>query len=148
VDTLIRLIVIGITIGSLLFLLRALKRSIQQERRKNEPVWKGFGLSLTLLWMFFLVWFGHGLAQWQEYKSQQEEHGQPAEVSGFIDNFSQATLENWQSEYLQVFAFVVLAGLYIHRGSAESKDGEEEIKAMLRRIERKLDEKEVSTSGS
>ena len=147
-ETFIRLIVIGITVGSFLFLLRALGRSIQQERRQNEPLRKGFGLSLTLLWMFLLVWFGHGLAQWQEYKNQQEEHGQPAEITGFIDNFSQATLENWQSEYLQVFAFVVLAGLYIHRGSAESKDGEEEIKAMLRRIERKLDEKEVSTSGS
>lgn len=94
------------------------------------------------MWLFLLVWFGHGLAQWQEYRSQQEEHGRPAEIAGFVDNFAQATLENWQSEYLQVFAFVVLAGLYIHRGSAESKDGEEEIKAMLRRIERKLDEKE------
>jgi hypothetical protein len=140
--------VVGITLGSFLFLLRALARSIRQERRKNESLREGFGLSLTLLWMFLLVWFGHGLAQWQEYKSQQEEHGQPAEVLGFVDNFGQATLENWQSEYLQVFAFVVLAGLYIHRGSAESKDGEEEIKAMLRRIERKLDDKEISTSGS
>jgi cell division protein FtsB len=142
VETLIRLVVLLITIGSFLFLVRALSRSIEQERRKNEPLRKGFGLSLTLLWLFLLVWFGHGLAQWQEYRSQQEEHGRPAEIAGFVDNFAQATLENWQSEYLQVFAFVVLAGLYIHRGSAESKDGEEEIKAMLRRIERKLDEKE------
>ncbi len=145
VETLIRQVVVAITIGSFLFLLRAFARSIEQERRKNDPLRKGFGLSFTLLSMFLAVWFGHGLAQWQEYNSQQDEHGQPAEIGGFVDNFAQATLEDWQSEYLQVLVFVVLAGLYIHRGSAESKDGEEEIKAMLRRIERKLDEKEKAT---
>ena len=47
-------------------------------------------------------------------------------------------MENWQSEFLQLFSFVVLAGLYIHKGSAESKDGEEKLEASLRRIEEKL----------
>lgn len=147
-DTLIRLIVIAITVGSLLFLLWALKRSIEQERRKGEGVWDGFRLSLSLLILFLVVWFGHGLAEWQEYKAEQEEHGQPLELSGYIDTFSKATLENWQSEFLQVFAFVVLAALYIHRGSAESKDGEEELKQMVKRIEQKLEAGEKApTSG-
>lgn len=147
-DTQIRLVVIAITIGSMLFLLKALKRSIDKERRKGETVWESFGLSLSLLILFLVVWFGHGLAEWQEYKSEQEEHGQPVEVTGYIDSFTQSTLENWQSEFLQVFAFVVLAGLYIHRGSAESKDGEDEMKQMLKRIERKLDDNAKATSSS
>ena len=50
----------------------------------------------------------------------------------------QSTFENWQSEFLQLFSFVVLAALYIHKGSAESKDGEEKIEASLRRIEEHL----------
>jgi hypothetical protein len=33
---------------------------------------------------------------------------------------------------------VVLAALYIHKGSSESKDGEEKIEASLRRIEEHL----------
>ena len=37
-----------------------------------------------------------------------------------------------------LFSFVVLAALYIHRGSAESKDGEERLAAALRRIEEHL----------
>jgi hypothetical protein len=51
--------------------------------------------------------------------------------------FAQSTLENWQSEFLQLFAFVVLAALYIHKGSAESKDAET-MEASLRRIEEHL----------
>ncbi|HEX2053426.1 MAG TPA: DUF6766 family protein [Actinomycetota bacterium] len=145
-ETQIRVVVVGITVATLVFLFRALRRSIDEEKRKGETVWKGFGLSLSLLVMFLVVWVGHGLAEWQEYKSEQEAHGQPAEASGYLDTFMKATLENWQSEFLQVFAFVVLAGLYIHRGSAESKDGEEEIKQMLKRIEKKLDAAEQAPS--
>ena len=52
--------------------------------------------------------------------------------------FGQSTLENWQSEFLQLFSFVVLAALYIHKGSAESKDGDEKLEASLRRIEEHL----------
>jgi hypothetical protein len=56
-----------------------------------------------------------------------------------VSVFAQSTLENWQSEFLQLFSFVVLAALYIHKGSAESKDGEERLEAAaLRRIEEHL----------
>ncbi|HEY3483996.1 MAG TPA: DUF6766 family protein, partial [Ilumatobacteraceae bacterium] len=41
-------------------------------------------------------------------------------------------------EFLQLFSFVVLAALFIHKGSAESKDSEEKIEASLRRIEAHL----------
>ena len=46
--------------------------------------------------------------------------------------------ENWQSEFLQLFSFVTLAALYIHKGSAESKDSDEKVEASLRRIEEHL----------
>jgi hypothetical protein len=135
---LFQLIVLLITIGTLGFLLQALVRGIRQERGKNDALWDNFGLSLSLLMLFVITWLGHGLSEWQEYKSEQEEHNQPVELQGYIDAFEKSTFENWQSEFLQLFAFVVLAGLYIHKGSAESKDGEEEIKQRLKRIEKKL----------
>ena len=43
-------------------------------------------------------------------------------------NFS--ILLNWQSEFLQLLAFVVLTTYFIHRGSHESRDGDDELKAM------------------
>jgi hypothetical protein len=125
-------------IGALVFLLFSMARSIRDERNRERSVWREFGLSISLVVLFFGTWVAQGIAQWQTYTDQQLEHGQPTEVGDFFSEFGQATLENWQSEFLQLFAFVVLAALYIHKGSAESKDGEEKIEASLRRIEEKL----------
>ena len=52
--------------------------------------------------------------------------------------FWESTLENWQSEFLQLFSFVVLASLFIHKGSAESKDSDEQMQQSLDRIEKRL----------
>jgi hypothetical protein len=47
--------------------------------------------------------------------------------------------ENWQSEFLQLFSFVVLAAVFIHHGSAESKDSDDRMEAKIDRIVSKLD---------
>ena len=57
--------------------------------------------------------------------------------------FGQSTLENWQSEFLQLFSFVVFSAVLIHRGSAESKDSDDRMEEALQRIEKKLDELEA-----
>src|SRR5687768_10347916 len=127
-----------LALGALLFLIGSLVRSIMVERSGERSVWREFGLGLILAILFFATWVGHGIAEWQTYTDAQREHGQPITGGDFFAQFAQSTLENWQSEFLQLFAFVVLAALYIHRGSAESKDGEENIEASLRRIEEHL----------
>jgi hypothetical protein len=88
--------------------------------------------------LFFLTWVGHAIAEWQVYTDEQRQHGEATEIGDFITEFSQSTLENWQSEFLQLFSFVVLAGLFIYKGSAESKDSGEKVEASLRRIEEHL----------
>ena len=128
-----------LTAGALLFLIGSMARSIQDERTRGRSIWREFGLGLSLMILFFATWVGHGISQWQTFTDDQREHGEFAEIGDFVAEFAQATLENWQSEFLQLFSFVVLAALYIHKGSAESKDGEEKIQASLRRIEEKLD---------
>lgn len=66
---------------------------------------------------------------------------QPVAEGGDLDEFSRSTLENWQSEFLQLFSFVVLSAIFIHHGSAESKDSDDRIENTLRRIEQRLDGK-------
>lgn len=127
-----------LAVASLLFLFAALHRSIHNERSGERSIWREFGLGLTLMTLFLATWFAQGIAEWQTYTDQQREHGQPVEVGDFFTEFGQSTFENWQSEFLQLFAFVVLAALYIHKGSAESKDGTDRLEASLRRIEEKL----------
>ncbi|MGH2794789.1 MAG: DUF6766 family protein [Actinomycetota bacterium] len=131
-------VAIGLALATLLFLIVSMIRSIGNERDRRRSVWREFGLGLSLMIMFFATWIGHGISEWQEYTDAQREHGQPAELGDFASQFTAATLENWQSEFLQLFSFVVMAALYIYKNSAESKDSDEKMEASLRRIEEKL----------
>jgi hypothetical protein len=120
------------------YLVGTLIRSIQNERKTSMRLWKNFGLSLGFCALFFITWGAQGLAQWQEFTDEQREHNEPVEVGDFVASFSQSTLENWQSEFLQLFSFTVMSAVLIHKGSAESKDSDDRIEAALKRIEDKL----------
>jgi hypothetical protein len=132
------IVALSLAFAALGYVIFATIRSIVNERTPHRSVWREFGLGLSLMVLFFGTWIAHGISEWQTFTDEQRSHGETAEVGDFISKFSQATLENWQSEFLQLFAFVVLAALFIHKGSAESKDGDEKLEASLRRIEEKL----------
>jgi hypothetical protein len=127
--------VIVLSLVALGFVVFSMVRSIRNERSRGKSVWKEFGLGIALMILFFATWFAQGIAEWQTYTDDQRAHGESATAGDFISEFAQSTLENWQSEFLQLFAFVSLAALYVHRGSAESKDSDERMEASLRRIE-------------
>ena len=127
-----------LALGALLFVIWSLIRSIINERSGERSVWREFGLGLALTCLFFATWIGQAIAEWQTFTDEQREHGQAVTAGDFFARFAQSTLENWQSEFLQLFAFVVLAALYIHKGSAESKDSDDKMEASLRRIEEHL----------
>ena len=132
------LLATAIALGALLFLIVSLVRSIANEASEGRSVWREFGLGLSLMILFLATWLGQGVAQWQRFTDEQKAQGASTEIGDFVSDFAQSTLENWQSEFLQLFAFVVLAALFIHKGSAESKDSSEKVEAALRRIEEKL----------
>jgi hypothetical protein len=140
--------VILVTVGVTAYLVGTLVRSIQKEKKTRMRLWKNFGLSLGFCLLFFITWFAHGIAQWQTYTDHQREHKEPVEVGDFFAEFSQATLENWQSEFLQLFSFTIMAAVLIHKGSAESKDSDDRMEAMLQRIEKKLDTEPTSYEGA
>jgi NADH:ubiquinone oxidoreductase subunit 5 (subunit L)/multisubunit Na+/H+ antiporter MnhA subunit len=125
------------------YLIAAMFWHIRKEKRREgiKKTWKNFSLSLGFCILFLGSWAAHGLAEWQTYKADQKAHGEQVELVSFVNEFSQSTLENWQSEFLQLFSFVVMAALFVHHGSAESKDSEERIEAIVKRIEKRLEEK-------
>jgi hypothetical protein len=135
-------------IAILAILMWSMARSIQDKRSPNRSVWREFGLSIILLGLFLSAWIGQGLSQWQTFTDEQRSHGEEPELGDFVSEFATSTLENWQSEFLQLFAFVVLASLYIHKGSSESKDSEEKIEASLRRIEASLGTRPSKPAGA
>jgi hypothetical protein len=134
--------VVAILAGIAGYLIVAMVRSIRKEQRSSgvRRLWPNFGLSLVFCGLFLLSWAGQGFAEWQLYRSEQRAHGEAVRVEGYLVEFGQSTLENWQSEFLQLFSFVVLSAVLIHRGSAESKDSDDRIEAAIERIEKRLDD--------
>jgi hypothetical protein len=61
--------------------------------------------------------------------------------------FWASTMENWQSEYLQLFSFVALTTYLIFRGSHESRDSDDEVNEKLDEILRRLDENDDQRAG-
>lgn len=104
-------------------------------------IFKNYGLSITLCALFLSSWAGQAYFQWNHFISEQEAHKQPVLINDFLNSFMQSTLENWQSEFLQLLTFVLLTAYLIHKGSHESKDSDEEMKKMLLNIQKKLDNK-------
>ncbi|MCF3108312.1 hypothetical protein LL912_05940 [Niabella sp. CC-SYL272] len=89
---------------------------------------KGFlyrnSLSIVLLALMCLFWFGQMLTGWKVFSEDQAELGLPA--PGFWEylhsgHFIQATFENWESEFLQMMLYVILTVFLRQKGSAESK---------------------------
>jgi hypothetical protein len=103
-------------------------------------------LGLFFLALFVLTWLGQLVFQAAEFIDEQTEHGS-SEFStiwdsladaDFWESFWQSTLENWQSEFLQVGSFVIGAAYLVYKGSSESKDGEERIEALLNAVAEKV----------
>ena len=131
-----------VLVGVLGYLVTMMLGHIRSEMRRSgvRKVFSNFGLSISLAALFFVTWVAQALVEWSVFASDQRLHGEAPRLADYFVEFSQSTLENWQSEFLQLFSFVVLAAVLIHRGSAESKDGDERMEAALARIEKRLDE--------
>jgi hypothetical protein len=103
------------------------------------------GLSLVWLGLFFVCFMtGQTLSGERSYNDEQRSHGQP-EVR-FLEylqtpHFVEATMENWESEFLQMFLFVTLTAFLYQKGSAESKklDEPEEVDRDPRQSQHKAD---------
>lgn len=135
-----------VLVGTSAFLLGMLVRSIVHERRAAgvRRIWRNFGLSLTFAALFLISWVAQGLAEWSSFAHEQAAHGQVARLSDFWIEFGQSTLENWQSEFLQLFSFVVVSAVLIHHGSSESKDGTDRIERSVEEIRTMLREARLS----
>lgn len=86
------------------------------------------GLTIVLLILTVATIAGMLLAGWQVNNQEIAQHG-GATVSlatyAVSGHFLSAIFENWESEFLQMSAYVMLTAMLFQRGSAESKDPDE-----------------------
>jgi len=94
-----------------------------------KSVWRNNGLSIVLFLLFAIFLVGTAFAGHRNYNQDQQQHGGSAvslaEYLGEGD-FLEAVTENWESEFLQMAMFVLLTVFLYQKGSAESKDPDED----------------------
>jgi hypothetical protein len=98
--------------------------------RAGVRAWvRDHGLTLVLLGVFLLTLFGHAWFGWLDDNQDRRQHGgsllsfaQYLTSGGFLESVG----ENWESEFLQMLAFVYLGCWLVQRGSPESRDADRE----------------------
>jgi hypothetical protein len=82
------------------------------------------GLTLALMALFALSVIGQAWSGWLADIEEHTRHGEaPPALMEYLSGgqFLSALFENWESEFLQMWAFVMLTAYLIQKGSPESK---------------------------
>lgn len=92
---------------------------------------------------FFLITIiGQWLFGWFAYVNEQSDIGAPIEIADYFVRLSRDTLENWQSEFLQLIWQVAGLAILLSVGSPQSREGDERREAKLDAILEAVDKKE------
>ena len=101
------------------------------------------GLSIACFLLYALAQVGAVIAGWVEFVSEQHQHGSAAEIlgsDGYAWTLLEQTMQNWQSEFLALALLIALTSVLLHRGSKHSRDGSDEAKARIEKIQARVDE--------
>ena len=77
--------------------------------------------SLLLHWYF----------GWDAFEDEARQHGEVPEVSQYLTQMARDTLENWQSEFLQLLWQVVGLAYFLYIGSPSSKENDDRLEAKI-----------------
>jgi hypothetical protein len=90
---------------------------------------------------FALSLLGHGIFGWFAYVNEQTLHGAQISFADYSLEMARDTLENWQSEFLQLIWQVAGLAFLLHIGSPQSKEGDDRKEAKLDAILEAVDPK-------
>jgi hypothetical protein len=102
-------------------------------------IWKRYGFAWITGALFLFTLAGHWILGWFEYVHEQQAHSQPIEVSEYVVQLGRGTLENWQSEFLQLVWQVVGLTYFLYIGSPQSKEEDDRLEEKLDAILKKVD---------
>ncbi|MFO0861058.1 MAG: DUF6766 family protein [Phycisphaerales bacterium] len=87
------------------------------------------------LWVtacFFLISLsGHWLFGWLAFRNEARSKGVTPNTADYAVEITRDTLENWQSEFLQLIWQVAGLSFLLHVGSSQSKEGQERVEAKI-----------------
>ncbi len=92
------------------------------------------GYLYVTIMFFAITWLLHGITAYNQFIEEQYEHGQPVAMNLFWNEFIRQTMENWQSEFLQLSWQI--GGLMILFAVASPQDriGEERKEKILEKL--------------
>jgi hypothetical protein len=103
----------------------------KQPSLRTASIWRRYGYAWITAAFFIITIVGHWIFGWYAYVDDQQEHGQPPEVSQYVVEMSRDTLENWQSEFLQLLWQVGGLAVLLYVGSPQSAEGDERVEAKI-----------------
>lgn len=109
----------------------------------QRSIWSRYGFAWVTGGFFLISLVGHWLFGWFAYVQEQQAHQQPIVVGAYLIEMMRDTLENWQSEFLQLLWQVAGLALLLYVGSPQSKEGDDRLEAKLDAILRAVDREEA-----
>ena len=107
-------------------------RSLAPKKSKKGYLWVTlilFAASLSAHWVF----------SWFEFVDEQVANGSTIDLGGYFNKTMNATMENWQSEFMQLMWQVGGLSFLWYVGSPQSKEGGDRLEEKIDYILRKTD---------
>jgi hypothetical protein len=100
---------------------------------------KYYGYFWVTLGLFIMSISLHWTFAWYSYIQEQIAHKQPIEFTDYFNQTFRDTMENWQSEFLQLIWQVAGLSILWHVGSAQSKEANDRLEEKVDLLIQKLD---------
>lgn len=112
---------------------------VHREYRQADNFLRRWGAVFILLLFFIGSWGGQYATQLQVEKQQSEQHGQEFSMVEFWPQFWSSTLENWQSEWLQLLTQALLLGGFANYIFRKQDEDHYKTHLMLEDIKKMID---------
>lgn len=110
-----------------------------KKKKVNHSTWKKKGYLWVTLGLFLVSLILHWVFGYEAFKNEQLSHDQPVIFSEYLVEMVRDTMENWQSEFLQLMWQVAGLSILWYVGSPESKEGNDRQEEKLDYILKKVD---------
>jgi hypothetical protein len=105
---------------------------------RRATIWRRYGFAWVTGGFFLISLAGHWIFGWFAYLDESAMHGQAVSAAAYTIEMARDTLENWQSEFLQLVWQVGGLTLLYWVGSNQSHESdmrhEEKLDAILRAV--------------
>jgi hypothetical protein len=113
--------------------------ALSAERGRLRSKFKHYGFFWVTFGLFIMSISLHWTFAWYSYIQGQVEHKQPIQFNDYFNETFRDTMENWQSEFLQLIWQVVGLSILWYVGSSQSKESDDRLEEKIDLLIRKLD---------